>query len=76
MERCGVVVESSEARSEGNAGHVILDEAVDVDDGGAVAELDARHQHEHQRDHRVQNQHFALSRSFSRHHGHGDLRPI
>ena len=42
---------ATKTRSEGDAGHVVLDEAVDIDDGGVVAELDARHQHEHQCDH-------------------------
>lgn len=43
VEGASVVVEGGEARSEGDAGDVVLDEPVDVDDGGGVAELDARH---------------------------------
>lgn len=45
-----MVVEPGEARSEGDAGDVVLDEAVDVDDGGAAAELRAGDQHEHEGD--------------------------
>jgi len=39
VRKAGVVVESGEARSEGDFGDVILNEPVDVDDGGGVAEL-------------------------------------
>ena len=44
-------VPATKTRSEGDAEHVVLDEAVDIDDGGVVAELDACHQHEHHCDH-------------------------
>lgn len=37
VERASVVVEGGEARSEGDPGDVVLDEPVDVDDGGGVA---------------------------------------
>lgn len=47
------MVEGGEARSEGDAGDVVLDEAVDVDDGDGVAELDAGHQYEQQGHRRV-----------------------
>ena len=47
------LVPAMKMRFDGDAGHVVLDEALDVDDGGIVAELDIRHQHEHQCDHRV-----------------------
>lgn len=46
MKRAGVVVESGQTRSEGNAGNIILNETVDVDDGGGVAELDAGNEDE------------------------------
>lgn len=42
----GVVVEGGEPRSEWYAGDIVLDEAVDIDDGNGVAELDAGHQYE------------------------------
>lgn len=58
----GVVVEAGEARSKWDAGDVILDQAVDVDGGGGVAELDAGHQHENQSDDRVHRlQHLSLT---------------
>lgn len=68
VEGAGVVVELGEARSEGGAGDVVLDEAVNVDDGGGVAELDAGHEEEDERDHRAHRvEHFSLA-SFSRTH--------
>ena len=36
-----MVVEVGETRSERNAGEIVLNEAVNVDDGGSIAELDA-----------------------------------
>jgi hypothetical protein len=39
VRKAGVMVESGEARSEGDSGDVILNEPVDVDDSGGVAEL-------------------------------------
>ena len=44
--RASVVVEASKARSEGGTGDVVLDEMVDIDDDGGVAELDTSHQDE------------------------------
>lgn len=41
-----MVVEVGEARSEGNAGEIVLNEAIDIDDSGSVAELDAGDEHE------------------------------
>lgn len=41
-----MVVEGGEPRSEWYAGDIVLDEAVDIDDGNGVAELDAGHQYE------------------------------
>ena len=62
VERTGVVVELGEARSKGGAGDVVLDEAVYVDDGGGVAELDAGHEEEDERDHRAHRvEHFSLA---------------
>lgn len=67
-QRAGVVVEGGEARSERNAGDVVLNQAVDVDDGGGVAELDAGDEDEHHGDHRVHGlEHFALASFSSRH---------
>lgn len=66
VERGGVVVEAGESRSEGDAGHVVLDEAVDVDDGGAVAEVDAGDEDEDERDNGLE-QHFTLARFPWRH---------
>ena len=37
MERSGVVIESGEARSKGDSGDVVLDEAVHIDDSGGAA---------------------------------------
>jgi hypothetical protein len=37
VERAGVVVEGGEARSEWYPGDIVLDEPVDIDDGGGVA---------------------------------------
>lgn len=48
-----MVVEGGEPRSEWYAGDIVLDEAVDIDDGNGVAELDAGHQYEYQGDCRV-----------------------
>lgn len=45
-----MVVEAGAAGSEGGAGEVVLDEAVDVDGGGGVAELDAGGDDEEERD--------------------------
>lgn len=57
------MVESGQARSKRDAGDIILDETVDVDDGGGIAELDAGHQYENQGQHRVQGlQHLSLPR--------------
>lgn len=57
-----MVVEAGEARSQWNAGDVILDQTVHVDGGGCVAELDAGHQHEKQSDDRVHGlQHLAMA---------------
>ncbi len=39
VQRAGVVVEGGDPRSEGDFGDVVLDELVDVDDGGGVAEI-------------------------------------
>ena len=36
-----MVVQGGEARSEMRTGHVVLDQTVDVDGGGGVAEFDA-----------------------------------
>uniref|UniRef100_A0A2N9IFV0 Uncharacterized protein n=1 Tax=Fagus sylvatica TaxID=28930 RepID=A0A2N9IFV0_FAGSY len=46
VKRASVVVEASKARSEGGAGDVVLDEMVDINDDGGVAELDTSHQDE------------------------------
>ena len=64
-----MVIEGGEPRPEGHAGEIVLDEAVDVDDGDAVDQLDASHQYENQRDHRVHRlEHLALaSFPWSRH---------
>ena len=62
VEGAGVVVELGEARSEGATGDVVQDEAVNVDDGGGVAELDAGHEEEDKRDHRAHRvQHLSLT---------------
>lgn len=61
VKRSGVVVEAGEPRSEGDAGHVVLDEAVDVDDSGAVAEVDAGDEDEDERDDGVE-EHLAVAR--------------
>lgn len=73
VERGGVVVEAGESRSEGDAGHVVLDEAVDVDDGGAVAEVDAGNEDEDERDDGVE-QHFTLARFPWRHSHEREIR--
>ena len=44
-------VPATKTRFEGDAEHVVLDEAINIDDVGVIAELDACHQHEHQCDH-------------------------
>lgn len=64
-----MVVEASKSRSEGNAGHVVLDETVDVDDGGAVAEIDAGDEDDDEGDDGVE-EHFTVA-MLSRRHGHG-----
>ena len=46
-----MVVEGGEARSERDTGDVVLDEAVDVDDGGGAAELDAGEEDDDELDH-------------------------
>ncbi|KAM4068263.1 hypothetical protein ACB094_M001300 [Castanea mollissima] len=46
VEEADVVVELGEARSEGGTRDVVLDETVNVDDGGGVAELNAGHEEE------------------------------
>jgi len=63
------MVEAGESRSERNARHVVLDEAVDIDDGGAVTEVDAGDKDENERDDGVE-QHFTLA-MFPRRHNHG-----
>lgn len=50
VQRAGMVIEAGEAGSKGDAGDVILDESVHVDDSGGVAELHAGDKHEDQRD--------------------------
>lgn len=40
--RTGVVIESSEARSEWDAGKIVLNEPVNVDDCDGIAQVDAR----------------------------------
>lgn len=47
----GVVVEGGETRSERDTGDVVLDEAVDVDDGAGAAELDAGEEDDDELDH-------------------------
>jgi len=39
--RTGVVVDSSKARSKRNSGEIVLNQPVNVDGGGGVAELNA-----------------------------------
>ncbi|KAF3972247.1 hypothetical protein CMV_004228 [Castanea mollissima] len=46
VEEAGVVVELGEVRSEGGTGDVVLDETVNVNDGGSVVELNAGHEEE------------------------------
>lgn len=41
MKRPSMVIECGGAGSKGNTGDVVLNETVDVDDGGGVTELDA-----------------------------------
>lgn len=61
MKGASVVIQIGEARSELSARHVVLDQAVDVDDGGGVTELDAGDEDEEERDRRVDGlQHLAL----------------
>lgn len=63
-----MVVKASETRSERRTGDVVLDETVDIDDGGGVAKLNAGYQDEDERDHRIHRfQHFVVAR-FSRTH--------
>lgn len=71
------MVERGEARSIGDAGQIILDEAIDVDGGDGIAELDASNEHEHQNHHRVidRRQHFRLPR-FIRHRRRVGLRSV
>lgn len=48
--RSGVVVKVRESGSEGDAGEVVLDEAVDVDDSGGAAELDGCEEEDEERE--------------------------
>lgn len=47
------MIEAGEAGSKRDTGDVVLDEAVDIDDSGSVAELHASHKHEDEGDYRV-----------------------
>lgn len=49
MERAGVVIEARQPRSKLDAGDVVLNKTVDVDDGGGVTELDASDEYEDER---------------------------
>lgn len=69
-----MVVEPGEARSEGGAGDVVLDEAVDVDDGGGVAELRAGDQHEHEGDDGVHGLEHGAAAEVPRRHGRSEER--
>lgn len=48
-----MVVKGGETGSKGGAGDVVLDETVDVYDGGGVAELDTGNEYEDEGDHGV-----------------------
>lgn len=63
-----MVIEARQPRSKRDAGDVVLNETIDVDNGGGVTELDASDKYEDERQHRVDGvQHVALS-SFSMSH--------
>lgn len=65
----GLVVEAGETRSERNAGEIVLNEAVDVDDGGGVAELNASDEHEDESDDGVDRFEHLTFATFPRRHG-------
>lgn len=44
-----MVIEARQPRSKRDAGDVVLNETVDVDDGGGVTELDASDEYEDER---------------------------
>lgn len=53
VERAGMMIEASESRSEWSPGHIILNQAVNVDYGGGVAELNASNEEEEKCNDRV-----------------------
>lgn len=74
VERAGMVIEAGESRSEWSPGHIILNQAVDVDYGGGVAELDASDEEEEKCNDRIHGLHEQLTLAgFSWRHNHGDL---
>ena len=44
--RAGVVIDSSKARSKRNSGEIVLNQPVNIDGGGGVAELNASEEDE------------------------------
>lgn len=69
------MIESGEARSKRSTRDVILNETVNVDNGGCVAELNTGNKHEDESDHGIHGfQHLCIS-GFLRSHssGNGEL---
>lgn len=68
-----MVIEAGESRSEWSPGHIILNQAVDVDYGGGVAELDASDEEKEKCNDRVHGLNEQLTLAiFSWRHNHGD----
>jgi len=66
-----VVIDASETRSKRNTGDIVLDKTVNIDYGGAVAEVDAGDEDEDESDYGVEED-FAVARFFRR-RSHGGV---
>lgn len=65
MKRSSVVIDASETRSKRNTGDIVLDKTINIDYGGAVAEVDASDEDEDECDYGVEED-FAVARFFRR----------